>query len=239
MKKRNIIEIKGYCDDDDSGGGDDDDAKDRKVVKIIEKGIDYGTHGNIWATSIILSRYLSSKEGRKRVKGKSVLELGSGTGLGGLASVIFADAKSAVLSDLPCAMEDLKTNVKLNENTNVSTLSLTMGDEDNESHKKALDMEPNIILCSDVMYNSKMIKLVCRSLQRIATLHTSIWIAFIDRTVKGDPEPLEELSNFGFFCIQAVDLMTLSCCNSICSETEDFDYLEDVNIWLWELRKKN
>ena len=39
-----------------------------------------------------------------------------------------------------------------------------MGNEDNESHEKILSLKPDIILCSDLMYNSKMIQLVSTTL---------------------------------------------------------------------------
>ena len=213
--------------------------KEKNVVKILETGIDYGTHGNVWATSLCFARYLSTVDGVRRMKGKTVLELGSGTGLGGLSSVIFGKADSAILTDIPIAMDDLNNNVSINKtkpkDNRFTTMSLTMGNEDNESHDKVLSLNPDIILCSDVMYNSKMIQLVCTTLRRVINdSKTSIWIVFIDRTVKGDPEPMEKLKAHGFRCTNTLDLMSLSCCRSLC-EIEEYDYLNDVQIWLWEL----
>jgi len=222
---------------------DGEEEEEVVVVKIVETGIDYGTFGNIWASSMCLSRYLSTEKGRTRVNGKRVLELGSGTGLGGLSAVIFGGASSVVLTDVPEAMEDLNSNVSLNlrstKKGSISTMSLTMGDSDNEAHEKVRTLKPDIILCSDIMYNSKMIQLVCKTLRRVVvSSKTEILIAFTDRTVKGDPEPLEKLAEHGFCCVNRVNLMGLACCRSLC-EMEDYYYLDDVEVWLWELRLLN
>ena len=230
MKKRKVQEIEAW---------DGEEKKGKRMVKILETGIDYGTFGNIWAASLCLARYVSTSDGTRRLEGKRVLELGSGTGLGGLSSVIFGNADSVVLTDMPIAMDDLNNNVSINktkaDDRRFSTMSLTMGNEDNESHEKIISLKPDIILCSDLMYNSKMIQLVCTTLRRVVkNSETSIWIVFTDRTVKGDPEPLEKLKAHGFQCTKKLDLMTLECCHSLC-KIEEYDYLDDVQVWLWEL----
>ena len=136
MKKRKVQEIEAWGGDGEKKGG---------VVKILETGIDYGTFGNIWAASLCFARYVSTSEGKKRLEGKRVLELGSGTGLGGMSSVIFGNADSVVLTDMPIAMDDLNNNVSINktkaDDRRFSTMSLTMGNEDNESHEKIISLK--------------------------------------------------------------------------------------------------
>lgn len=70
-----------------------------------------GTGLNTWDGSIVLSKYLEYYY--QSLQGKLVLELGSGTGVAGIAAFILG-AKLTILSDLSYTIDNLVENVKLN-----------------------------------------------------------------------------------------------------------------------------
>eukprot|EP00557_Chaetoceros_sp_GSL56_P009840 CAMPEP_0176480870 /NCGR_PEP_ID=MMETSP0200_2-20121128/2509_1 /TAXON_ID=947934 /ORGANISM="Chaetoceros sp., Strain GSL56" /LENGTH=279 /DNA_ID=CAMNT_0017877021 /DNA_START=146 /DNA_END=982 /DNA_ORIENTATION=- len=77
-----------------------------------------GTGLNVWDGSLLLARYLEKNP--SKVRGKSVLELGSGPGLVGIAAAILG-SKVVILSDLSYALPLMKRNVEFNKNMIYST----------------------------------------------------------------------------------------------------------------------
>ena len=78
-----------------------------------EKANDDFTGWTIWSSAVLGARWII--EHADQFKGKSVLELGSGCGLTGLAIALCTDAASVCLSDFPAkTLENLLHNVGLN-----------------------------------------------------------------------------------------------------------------------------
>lgn len=72
-----------------------------------------GTGLNTWDGAVVLAKYLEKNS--HVVSGKRVLELGSGTGLAGIAAAL-SGADLTVLSDLPYALDNLWHNIHSNIN---------------------------------------------------------------------------------------------------------------------------
>ena len=72
-----------------------------------------GTGLNTWDGAVVLAKYLEANP--HLVAGKRVLELGSGTGLAGIAAAMLG-AEVSVLTDLEYTMENLRLNIRNNLN---------------------------------------------------------------------------------------------------------------------------
>lgn len=69
---------------------------------------------SIWGTSIVLSRWLAEQS--ETLRGKTVLELGAGCGLGGLTTVILCGAKGVCMTDVNSkTLDNLRHNINLNQ----------------------------------------------------------------------------------------------------------------------------
>jgi len=66
----------------------------------------------VWASGAVIVKLLYAL--RHMVAGKKILELGSGTGIGGIAAAM-CGAEEVVLTDLPQALPSCESNVKLNK----------------------------------------------------------------------------------------------------------------------------
>mmetsp|Transcript_16325 Transcript_16325/g.23028 ORF Transcript_16325/g.23028 Transcript_16325/m.23028 type:complete len:342 (-) Transcript_16325:123-1148(-) len=91
-----------------------------KRVFVNERGDlqDAGTGVNVWDSAILLARYLEKRP--DIVKGKRILELGSGCGLLGIVAGILG-AKQVVMTDLPYALPLMKLNAKHHNDDMVSS----------------------------------------------------------------------------------------------------------------------
>ena len=69
----------------------------------------------VWDAALVLLKYLFTESGNHFVKGKHVLELGSGTGAVGLGSIV-AGAASVVITDLPQHLSLMQLNIQENKN---------------------------------------------------------------------------------------------------------------------------
>ena len=77
-------------------------------IKQKPSARDLGIGAVVWESSVILTKYMEAnfkKFSPEKLAGKTVFELGSGCGLGGLAFMMRGAA--VVLSDLECVVETL------------------------------------------------------------------------------------------------------------------------------------
>lgn len=142
--------------------GDDDEEAD-------------GTNGVVWPTGVKMAIYLTSQvseESESSPKGKSVLELGSGLGIGGLAAAI-GGAKKVTFTDIPSALPALKFNVlesKIQKEVfetifpgavpEFDVSPLRWG-EDAEIEAKNYDL----VIGSDLLYNADMIPVLTETMK--------------------------------------------------------------------------
>jgi len=67
----------------------------------------------VWDAALVLSHYLFTESGNKYIYKKHVLELGAGTGVVGLASIL-AGSASVILTDLPKHLSLMTQNIEQN-----------------------------------------------------------------------------------------------------------------------------
>ncbi|CAM9753043.1 unnamed protein product, partial [Ascophyllum nodosum] len=94
------------------------DLKDRGALRL---GCDWGVGigGGIWTTGLLLVEHMSEHSALYDdvFRGTRVLELGSGTGLVGLAAARFGPPREVVITDLESHLEICRSNVAQNKNT--------------------------------------------------------------------------------------------------------------------------
>ena len=119
----------------------------------------HGIGFQLWPAAIVLCRWLGKKsieEGKNLVKGKSVLELGSGVGLCGMYAKRVLGASYVCCTDLESVVPHLKENVKLNGlETEVDCKMLEWGNtfrwESGLEHAHF-----DIVLLSDCLYHEHL-----------------------------------------------------------------------------------
>jgi len=97
----------------------------QKHLIRINEGIStahLGTGLNTWDCSIVLAKYLESN--RYLIKDKQVLELGSGTGIAGIAALIL-QSRFVRLTDLKYTISNLLSNVEFNVDSHQNETCLT------------------------------------------------------------------------------------------------------------------
>lgn len=99
----------------------------------------------VWPVAKMLATYLC--ENPDLVKGKKVIELGSGAGLTGIVAS-FLGASETVLTDLPAALPLLQYNIQIN-GSNAKAAQLVWG---SDKDVKAIG-KGDLIIISDLLYN--------------------------------------------------------------------------------------
>eukprot|EP00039_Didymoeca_costata_P029026 m.22950 g.22950 ORF g.22950 m.22950 type:complete len:291 (-) comp7452_c0_seq2:383-1255(-) len=136
------------------------EAKDSQIgVVEVEVGHrtcngDAATASSVWDSAIVLTRYLEGK-GRPYIRGKTILELGAGTGLVGLVAAALG-ARAVVLSDLDEAIPGIQRNIERQhgmEKTRslVQTCKLAWGRSNTEAYIKSYPESFDTILVADCL----------------------------------------------------------------------------------------
>ncbi|KND03811.1 uncharacterized protein SPPG_01267 [Spizellomyces punctatus DAOM BR117] len=153
--------------------------------------IDLHSHtGNVvWDSAYILAKFISE---HLSLEGKTVLELGSGTGLIGISAWIAA-AKLVILTDISDTLELTKRNVETNSQricasapatghakNSIQVMSLTWGETDRSQYKFTSDY-PDYIFGSDIVYLKDTFNALCQTLHAFSGPNTRIFLAYKKR----------------------------------------------------------
>ncbi len=95
-------------------GVNHDRLEDRLLNLRTLDHVEGNVGGSIWAASVAAAAWVGSDEGAAVIAGRSVLELGSGVGLGGLACLKWGGATHVTLSDWNRAAPALIANLRVN-----------------------------------------------------------------------------------------------------------------------------
>eukprot|EP00282_Hemiselmis_andersenii_P015141 CAMPEP_0114157062 /NCGR_PEP_ID=MMETSP0043_2-20121206/26409_1 /TAXON_ID=464988 /ORGANISM="Hemiselmis andersenii, Strain CCMP644" /LENGTH=173 /DNA_ID=CAMNT_0001252581 /DNA_START=113 /DNA_END=631 /DNA_ORIENTATION=+ len=117
----------GQCDGRDGDGKDETTGGEYLGIRFLVGGkpllldkqvtVDTDSHtektaGSVWDCSLVLAKYLE-KHRERLLRGKHVLELGSGQGVVGISCAL-AGAVKVTLTDVAAALPALEANCKLN-----------------------------------------------------------------------------------------------------------------------------
>ncbi|XP_073106414.1 uncharacterized protein [Elaeis guineensis] len=147
----------------------------------------------LWESALYLAEWMAS-EGRAYLDlaGRTVLELGAGTGLPGLATAVLGAAR-VVLTDVAPLLPGLWANVEANGlEGQVEVRKLRWGEEDEE--------EVDVVVMSDVFFDPEEMEELGRTLRGVWGEGTRAWAASEVRASVG--ECLEELGRDGFEVVE-------------------------------------
>lgn len=95
----------------------DKESSDGKQLDLVIHQMEIGDEGCVvWDAALVLLKYLLTPNGLKHVYRNHVIELGSGTGVVGLAASA-AGAKTVTITDLPSLLPLIQHNIKENSTT--------------------------------------------------------------------------------------------------------------------------
>ncbi|XP_057543125.1 uncharacterized protein LOC130821393 isoform X1 [Amaranthus tricolor] len=133
----------------------------------------------MWDSGVVLGKFLENAVDSKRLllQGKKVVELGSGCGLVGCIAALCG--AQTILTDLPDRLRLLKKNVEANINSNdilgsASVCELTWGED---LDPQMLDLLPDYVLGSDVIYNEDAVRDLLSTLQQLCGTHTTVIVS--------------------------------------------------------------
>jgi predicted nicotinamide N-methyase len=205
---------------------------DDTVVATVDDGTD-GTYAMPWPAGLHLAKKISSPKFEKYIENvRNVVELGSGTGLCGIAFVATAtyrlsnrkgEAKKfqLILTDRPEATKLLEYNWKMNRHVfssqtgddNVCVKPLVWGSRVDDLGFGQVDM----ILGSDLLYNTsvEMYRDLCNTIQAIdGTRHAKILLSVRWRKPEQERKFFEIMEDAGYdFELVLVDDEDLSLCS--------------------------
>ncbi|XP_062326035.1 protein-lysine methyltransferase METTL21D [Osmerus eperlanus] len=184
----------------------------------------------VWDAAIVLSKYLETKQfydpktGVNRWVHKSVLELGSGTGVVGLmAATLGAEVTVTDLEDLQSLLEvNIRDNQALVNSGSITAKVLKWGENVSEFLP-----HPHFILMADCIYYEQSVKPLVETLKLLAGPDTCIICCYEQRTVGINPEVEKS-----FFELLLRDFL----CEEVPSEMQDPEFNSpDIRILLLRL----
>ncbi|KFP48996.1 Protein FAM86A, partial [Cathartes aura] len=168
-----------------------------------------GTTGLVtWDAALHLAEW--AIENSAVFSNRTVLELGSGIGFTGIAICKTCDPKTYIFSDChPCVLKQLTENIRLNgfvwepertqhiqtesqgqeaEATNYQKPKLIVAELDwgSVTEKQLLDLQPDVVIAADVVYDPEIILALIGMLQKLSTFRADrkppeVYIAFAIR----------------------------------------------------------
>ncbi|XP_043692062.1 protein N-lysine methyltransferase METTL21A-like [Telopea speciosissima] len=155
----------------------------------------------IWDSSFILSEWMAS-HGRLDFDfhGRTVVELGAGTGLPGLTAALLG-ANHVVLTDVAQLLPGLRKNVEANAlEDRVQVRELLWGSDESQTSDGSELGHVGLVLMSDVFFGASETAALAKTLKRLCGSETRIWSASEIRGWIGDS--LEELRREGFGVVE-------------------------------------
>ncbi|KAJ1819874.1 Protein-lysine N-methyltransferase efm6 [Coemansia sp. S610] len=144
-----------------------------------------GVGSTVWDTGLVLAKYLDHQTslGNLDLSGKTVLELGSGTGIVGIALGRLHPQCQVILTDKKELIPLLSRNIELNSamsNTRAQCLDWTL--------PTALDVVPDLIVVSDGIWDKDLHQPLAETLARLAGSETRVLLAYETRKFDEEAE---------------------------------------------------
>lgn len=148
----------------------------------------------LWGSALILSEWMASLGSLTfNFEGKTVLELGAGTGLPGLTAARLGSSR-VVLTDIGPLLNGLKKNVEVNGLGDRVEVSELVWGSDGEWPSQLGEVD--LVLMSDVFFDAAEMAALAKTLRRVCGAGTRVWAASEVRPWTSDV--LNELVSEGF-----------------------------------------
>ncbi|XP_052170936.1 uncharacterized protein LOC127787112 [Diospyros lotus] len=159
----------------------------------------------VWDSAFVLSQWTAT-QGRLEFDfaGKTVLELGAGTGLPGLTAALLG-ASRVVLTDVEALLPGLTKNVEANGlGDRIWVSRLVWGSDDLPEEVGGVEL----VIMSDVFFDATDVAVLGRTLKRVCGEKTRVWAACEIRPLTG--ECLNELVSVGFEVVELASQLGVS-----------------------------
>ncbi|KAF7721410.1 hypothetical protein EC973_004716 [Apophysomyces ossiformis] len=142
---------------------------------LLSQDLSGGCGGKTWEAAFVMSDYFAWK---KNLTGKSIIELGSGTGLVGLAIAKMCNVKKMLITDQIPMLALMRENIKLNQlSESVQAEILDWG----EPLPDYANYVPEVILASDCVYLEVAFQPLIDTLLMLADQNTDIYMSYRKR----------------------------------------------------------
>lgn len=159
---------------------------------------------HIWEAGIILGRFIV--QNIPKFDGKSILELGTGVGIGGIAALKYTKCTKMVLSDYnEGVLQNAYKNVAKND-PNGTAMKIT--EAQNLDWRNYSEMEEgvyDVIIGSDIIYSGCPLEDLANLINRVLKASGAAYI-IIPSQRQAAPHFLDLMKSFGTFEIQCADL---------------------------------
>eukprot|EP00696_Hemimastix_kukwesjijk_P019945 gnl/Hemi2/9411_TR3272_c0_g8_i1.p1 gnl/Hemi2/9411_TR3272_c0_g8~~gnl/Hemi2/9411_TR3272_c0_g8_i1.p1 ORF type:complete len:287 (-),score=21.08 gnl/Hemi2/9411_TR3272_c0_g8_i1:132-992(-) len=140
---------------------------------------------SVWDSALVMSKYFAKRV--ELVKGKRAIELGSGTGLVGMAAALLG--AHVVLTDQFEVLEHLQENVAANNLSDIAPVrELSWG---SEGQWASFDGPYELIFASDVLYDDTGARLLAETFWLLADCNSVIFLAYESHKQSSEVAPDE------------------------------------------------
>ncbi|POR34666.1 Uncharacterized protein TPAR_05127 [Tolypocladium paradoxum] len=142
----------------------------------IHEDVQSGCGGQTWPAGLVLGKHILRYH-RRELQDASILELGAGGGLVGLAVALgCGGGSSLLLTDQDEMLELMKHNIRLNEvESRASALVLNWGEPLPEA---VVQQRPNVVLAAECVYFEPAFPLLMQTLKDLFTLNDGAVVYF-------------------------------------------------------------
>lgn len=153
----------------------------------------------IWDSAMVLSQWMSDQvPSEYDFNGKTVVELGAGTGLPGLTAAKLGASK-VILTDIQQLIPVLQKNVEVNELGDRMTVCLFVWGSELPVQLSELE-HVDLVLLSDVFFDASDMSALAKTLKEVCRNETTLWAATEVRPWTADS--LKELASEGFEIVE-------------------------------------
>jgi predicted nicotinamide N-methyase len=138
------------------------------TVKIEQEG-QVGIGGMVWDASLILAKFIAQNKLEIFSRVKTVLEVGSGTGICGLACAMLEPKTRVTLSDLYSHLALIQTNIDINNLSNVSCCEIDWFKPQNTG-------KFDLIIGTDVVYEPDLFEPLLDTLETVSHPNSVIFL---------------------------------------------------------------
>jgi predicted nicotinamide N-methyase len=171
-----------------------------------------------------MSRWLASSSMVKRMKTKTILELGAGCGIPALTAAVYGTPKSVWITDLnPDTIDNIRHNIELNgcSSNEVTASSIDWGDASTYPSKKL-----DYVICSDCIYQKDIAPLLHKVITGLLDPNHGVFLYVAPEGGRdGLPEFIAIMKSGGFECVTEEVAPDLYRENPLTSEDEEDCFL--------------